>query len=75
MITNQTIGIGTMSHGNRERAQAIRTYKRLRAQAAHKLALAEHTRTGIDTAMRLRDEADALYTAAREIATDWQLRS
>ena len=64
----------TTTETGRERARAIRTYRKLRATAAHKLALAESTRCGLDTSMRLRDEADYLYAQAADIAISWNLR-
>ena len=69
---NQTIG--TMSKGDPDRAHATREYRRLCASIRHALALAEHPRTGLDTAMRLRWDADVWAERAREIATDWDLR-
>lgn len=61
----------TMSHGDRDRASALRQYKRLRSNAAHALAIAEHPRCGLDTGMRLRDEADSWFQLAEELDRDW----
>ena len=63
----------TMSNGNRDRARALREYKRHRATARHALAIAERYehRLTLDTAMHLRDEADEHFQIADELDRDW----
>jgi hypothetical protein len=74
MVTTQSRNeIGNMSHGSTDRARAIREYKRLRASARHALLLAENTRCGIDTMLRLQDESAEMFTLANEIDRRWNL--
>lgn len=61
----------TMSHGNPDRARALRQYRKLRSDATYALTLAEHPRTGLDTAMRLRWQADEWAEEARDLDTEW----
>ena len=61
----------TMSTGDRDRAYALREYKRLRASMRHSLALADHPRTGLDTKFRCYDHADECERAMIEIDRDW----
>lgn len=62
-----------ISEGSRDRARAIREYRRLRASSAHALLLAEHPRCGIDTMLRLQDEASEMTARALEIDRAWNL--
>lgn len=62
-----------VSSGSRDRARAIREYRRLRASARHALLLSEHDRCGIDTMLRLQDEASDMFIQADEIDRHWNL--
>lgn len=70
-----TLHYDLVSTGSRERARAIREYRRLHASAAHALLLADNPRCGLDTMLRLQDEASAMTALATELSREWNLRS
>lgn len=73
MTTTKTRHETITTSGSAERSRAIREYRRLRASARHALLLSEHPRCGLDTMLKLQDEASRDFALADDIDRHWNL--